>query len=456
MDRILALIEHYGYLVVFFGVMLESTGVPLPGETILLAAGVLVQRGHLDLGDTIAFGIAGAVVGDQIGYWVGREGGRPFVLRWGRYLFITPERLGRAEAFFERHGGKAVFLARFFSGLRVFGALVAGISRMRWATFLIYNALGGAVWATAVVLLGYFLGSSLSLVERWLGRATLVLAAVVAVAVGFYVAYRWASRNRERLVGWGEALLAYPPVARLRRRYDAQFRWLLRRLTPGQYLGLHLTVGLLVAGGSLWLFGGLVEDLITGDPIVRFDRVVDDYLHSHATPHLTTFFLIVTALGSTVAIVPLGVVVAALLAWRRLWTLLWTWIAAVAGSAILSWLLKGIFQRPRPHFAHPLVVETSYSFPSGHAMESFVAYGMVAYFAVLWLRSWEARVAAVCGAALVVVLIGFSRMYLGVHYFSDVVAGYAAGGVWLSALITGAETIRRGSEHGNKSKSPTS
>src|SRR5919112_1519465 len=199
MDRILSLIEHYGYLVVLFGVMLESTGVPLPGETILLAAGVLVQRGHLDLDDTIAFG--------------------------------------------------------------VFGALVAGISRMRWLTFLFYNALGGAVWATAVVLAGYFLGSSLGLVERWLGRATLVLALVVAVAVGFYLAYRWASRNRARLAGSGEAVLAYSSVARLLRRYDAQLRWLLRRLTPGQYLGLHLTVGLLAAAGGLWLFGGLVEDL---------------------------------------------------------------------------------------------------------------------------------------------------------------------------------------------------
>jgi membrane protein DedA with SNARE-associated domain/membrane-associated phospholipid phosphatase len=458
MDRILSLISQYGYLVVLFGVMLESTGVPLPGETILLAAGVMVQRGHLDLGYTIAFGIAGAVVGDQIGYWVGREGGRPFVLRWGRYLFITPERLGRAEAFFERHGGKAVFLARFFSGLRVFGALVAGTSRMRWVTFFLYNALGGAVWATAVVLVGYFLGSSLALVERWLGRATLLLAAVVALAVGFYLTYRWASRNRARLVGWGEALLAYPPVARLRRRYDAQFRWFLRRLTPGQYLGLHLTVGLLAAAGCLWLFGGLVEDLLTGDPLVRFDRVLDDYLHSHATPHLTTFFLIVTAFGSTVAVVLLGIAVAALLAWGRRWTLLWTWIVAVAGSAILNQLLKRIFQRPRPHFAHPLIVEGSYSFPSGHAMESFVAYGMLAYLAVvLWLRSWEARVAAVCGAALVVVLIGFSRMYLGVHYFSDVVAGYAAGGVWLSALITGAETMRRGSKQlRDVQKSPTS
>jgi len=443
MDRVLSLIEHYGYLVILFGVMLESTGVPLPGETILLASGVLVQRGHLDLGDAIVFGILGAVLGDQIGYWVGREGGRPFVLRWGRYLLITPEKLARAEAFFERHGGKAVFLARFFSGLRVFGALVAGISRMRWGTFLIYNALGGAVWATAVVLVGYFLGSSLALVERWLGRATLVLASLLAVGMAFYLAYRWATNNRSRLAGWREALLAYPPVARLRTRYEAQLRWLLRRLTPGQYLGLHLTVGLLAAAGGLWLFGGLAEDVLTGDPIVRFDWVVDDYLHAHATPPLTTFFLIVTAFGSIEAIVLLGVVVATFLAWGRRWVFLGTWIAAVAGSALLNHVLKGLFARPRPHFEHPLLVETSYSFPSGHAMESFIVYGMLAYFAVLTLRTWESRVGVVFGAALLVVLIGFSRMYGGVHYLSDVLAGYAAGGVWLSALITGAETIRR-------------
>jgi membrane protein DedA with SNARE-associated domain/membrane-associated phospholipid phosphatase len=443
MDRTLSLIEHYGYLVILFGVMLESTGVPLPGETILLASGVLVQRGHLDLGDAIVFGILGAVIGDQIGYWLGREGGRPFVLRWGRYVFITPQRLARAEAFFGRHGGKAVFMIRFFSGLRVFGALVAGISRMRWTTFILYNALGGAVWATAVVLLGYFLGSSIGLVERWLGRATLMLLAGLAVVVAFYLAYRWAAHNRQRMVEWGEALLAYPPVARLRTRYDVQLGWLLRRLTPGQYLGLHLTVGLLAAAGGLWLFGGIAEDVLTGDPIVHFDRALDAYLHAHATPPLTTFFLIVTALGSIEAMVLLGVVVATFLAWGRRWVFLGSWLAAVAGSAVLNRLLKGLFERPRPHFEHPLLVESSFSFPSGHAMESFVVYGMLAYFAVLAFRTWESRVAVVFGAALLVVLIGFSRMYLGVHYFSDVLAGYAAGGVWLSALVTGTETIRR-------------
>src|SRR5918997_4424647 len=190
-DQILSLIAQYGYLLVFLGVMLESVGIPLPGETILIAAGFIVQQGHFDLGDAIIFGILGAVVGDQIGYWAGRKGGRPFVLRWGRYVRITPERLARAEAFFAHHGGKAVFLARFVAGFRVFGALVAGISRMHWRSFAFYNALGGVVWATAGVLVGYFLGSSLGLVGRLLVRATLLLALVAGVALGFYLAYRW-------------------------------------------------------------------------------------------------------------------------------------------------------------------------------------------------------------------------------------------------------------------------
>src|ERR671938_447021 len=198
MDRILSLISHYGYLVVLFGVMLESTGIPLPGETILLAAGLLVQRGHLDLGDAIIFGILGAVVGDQIGYWVGREGGRPFVLRWGRYVLITPERLERAERFFARHGGKAVFLARFVAGLRVFGALVAGISHMHWRTFFFYNALGGATWATAAVLVGYLVGGSIDLVEQWVGRASILLAILLALAIVLYLAYRWVSTHPEQ------------------------------------------------------------------------------------------------------------------------------------------------------------------------------------------------------------------------------------------------------------------
>jgi membrane protein DedA with SNARE-associated domain len=104
------------------------------------------------------FGILGAIIGSQIGYWAGHKGGRAFVLKWGRYVKLTPERLERVEGFFVRNGGKAVFMGRFFSVSRVLGALVAGMSRMRFGRFLFYSVLSGMVWATAVVLVGYYLG----------------------------------------------------------------------------------------------------------------------------------------------------------------------------------------------------------------------------------------------------------------------------------------------------------
>jgi membrane protein DedA with SNARE-associated domain len=156
MDDFYPLIVHYGYLIIFIGVMLGTTGIPFPSAVILLTAGALVQQGHLELRDAIVFGILGAIIGNQIGYWVGHKGGRPFVLKWGRYVKLTPERLERVERFFLRHGGKAVFAARFFSVFRVLGALIAGISRMRWYTFFLYSVLGGMVWVAAVVVAGYF------------------------------------------------------------------------------------------------------------------------------------------------------------------------------------------------------------------------------------------------------------------------------------------------------------
>lgn len=194
-DDMLSLIERYGYLIVFLGVALEGVGIPLPGETVLITAGALVHRGSLTLWETMVMGSLGAVMGGQAGYLAGRFGGRPFVLRWGRYVFITPERLGRAERFFEQHGGRAVFLARFITGLRVFGALVAGISRMSWSKYTLYSVLGGVVWAAAAVSLGYFLWASIGLVEHWIGRISLLLAATVVLIVILRWSYRKATRT---------------------------------------------------------------------------------------------------------------------------------------------------------------------------------------------------------------------------------------------------------------------
>ena len=178
---------------------------------------------------------------------------------------------------------------------------------------------------------------------------------------------------------------------------------------------------------------------------MRFDQSTADVLHTYASEasKSTHFLQIVSILGSLEALALVGVLVSVALLVQRSWFTLSIWLAAVLGGEALNLLLKDLFARPRPHFGHPLVVETSYSFPSGQAMESLVVYGMLAYFSLLTLRSRRMRVVSVGGAVVLVILIGFSRVYLGAHYVSDVVGGFAAGGAWLSAIITAREAVRR-------------
>jgi membrane protein DedA with SNARE-associated domain len=185
-EPLAALLARYGYAVVFAGVFLENVGLPVPGETALLAAGFLAQRGTFSLPWVIGLGIAAAILGDNLGYWIGRLGGRRLAERHGRLVGLTPARLASLEAFFARHGPGTVFFARFLSGLRVFAAPVAGMSRLPWSRFLLYNAAGAIVWATAVGSVGYLFGRNWGLLEHWVGRVGLfglaVALALVALA----------------------------------------------------------------------------------------------------------------------------------------------------------------------------------------------------------------------------------------------------------------------------------
>jgi membrane protein DedA with SNARE-associated domain len=163
----------------------ESAGLPLPGETSVLASAVLASHGQLTLPLVIAVTAGAAIAGDNVGYLIGRRGGRRLLARPGRWQEQRRHLLTRGEAFFERHGGKAVFLARWAPGLRVTGAWLAGAGRMRWPRFLFWNALGGAAWATVIALAGYFLGKAASAVVGAAGLALLMLLAAIAAAALF-------------------------------------------------------------------------------------------------------------------------------------------------------------------------------------------------------------------------------------------------------------------------------
>lgn len=183
----------FGYPAVTLFIMIESTGIPFPGETMLLLSSFYAAIDHrLSIFLIIPFAALGAIVGDNLGYLVGRSGGRALVERYGRFVFLKPEHLDRAEKFFARHGDKTVFFGRFIAVLRAWAAFLAGVNHMKWRGFLVYNAAGGILWASIYGLLGYFAGRVLhdnfSAVEKlaktisW-GGAILIVAVVVAIII---------------------------------------------------------------------------------------------------------------------------------------------------------------------------------------------------------------------------------------------------------------------------------
>ncbi|HEY6046895.1 MAG TPA: DedA family protein [Pyrinomonadaceae bacterium] len=184
----LELIEHYmllyGYWAVFFGVMLENAGVPVPGETILLIAGYYASAGHFHLALVMLVAATGAIVGDNIGFAIGHHYGRATLLRFGRFVFLTPKRFQHIENYFDSHGNKTILVARFITGLRVFAALLAGASRMPWRIFFAYNVAGALLWSVVITLLGFLFGHSLPLLVKWVGwSGTILLITLIVVII---------------------------------------------------------------------------------------------------------------------------------------------------------------------------------------------------------------------------------------------------------------------------------
>jgi undecaprenyl-diphosphatase len=319
---------------------------------------------------------------------------------------------------------------------------------MPYPAFMLYNALGAVCWSAIFGALGFAFGSQLPLLEHYIGQASLAAALLLALVVGLVLAGRWLERNRARLVEgtqrvWQRAFAA-PVVGRLRLRYPRTWTFVAARFARGEYLGLHLTVGFVVSLAGLWLFGGVTEDVINHDPLTQFDVALLDWLHAHATPAGYAVFNAISFLGSPAALTVLAIAVGLLLGVRRQWIVLGGWIAAFTGGSLLNQVLKLVIQRPRPPYATAYLQHYSWSFPSGHAMLSLIGYGMLAYLlVVLWVHRRSLQIAIVLGATLLIAAIGLSRLYLGVHYFSDVVGGYAAGVLWLSTCISGLEVARR-------------
>lgn len=203
------LIGQYGYGGVALAVGIESIGIPFPGETTLIAAAIYAGTTHqLNIALVVAAAAVGAIIGDNIGFWIGRNLGYRFLLRYGGYVRITGPRIKLGQYMFRRHGGKVVFFGRFVAVLRALAAILAGINRMTWARFLVFNAAGGIVWATIYGVGAYLLGEQISRVLGPIGIALLVAALVLII-----VSFVFLRRHEKRLEEEAERALPGPLVS---------------------------------------------------------------------------------------------------------------------------------------------------------------------------------------------------------------------------------------------------
>lgn len=448
---------HWGYLAIFLVVALECQaffGLVMPGESLVLAGGFLAAQGLLNLGLLIFVVSVAAILGDSIGYELGRHLGRGWLLKQGGRFGLRQEQLDRVDGFFVRHGGKAVFGSHFLHLLRALMPFVAGANRMRYPRFLLFNAAGCVAWAIVFVLLGYGMGASWRVAAAWIGRAGEIVggAVVLAVAVGWL--WRWLVRHEADVRRRWQTMAERPRVAALRRRFAPQLGFLRARLSPRGYLGLHLTLGLVLLVGAFWLFGGIAQDVVAGDPLTVVDKQVADWFHARRTPGLTTTMQIVSGLASSAWVTGAGVVTAFALWRKQWWYRLLALVIVLPGGMLLNVLLKIAFHRRRPCFPDSFLIFHGYSFPSGHTMAGTLLYGALAALSVIALEAWRWRVGAVLGAFVMVVLVGFSRVYLGAHYLSDVLGAAAAGVAWLALSLTAVDTLRRSSGGGDRGTCP--
>lgn len=432
--HILALPAWVALLVIFLLPALESSafvGFIFPGETALILGGVLAFRGVVPLWAVLTAGILGAIIGDSVGYAVGR--------RWGRRLIhgsigrlINKKHLERGERYLAERGGKAVFVGRFTAALRVLIPGLAGMSRLRYRTFLAYNAAGGLCWATLCVLLGYLGGSSWQHVAHLASRIGFIGIGVIAVLVA--IAYLIKRAHWDRALRALDRLQHSRAVGWLTNRFPRTTSWVVGRFDARQPNGLALTFMVAIAVSSIWITLGLGQDVYAHEEFAIFDVRAQHWIVGHRVSWLTPILQVMTWYGSNAILAPVLIIGGLLLARQRR-----SWWPAVDIAVVYLWtmfmyaVVRVGLQRVRPPAADWLTQaagwltdDAGFSFPSGHAAQATAGFGILCILA--W-QGWSHRTKAIMGviAALLIVVVAFSRWYLGVDWLSDVLAGMTLG-----------------------------
>ena len=416
-------------------------GLVAPGETIVIAGGVIAGQGEIQLLPLIGLVWICAILGDTTSFYIGRRLGRGFLERHGGRVKITHERLEQVDGYFDRHGGKTILVGRFIGLVRALAPFIAGSSGLSYGRFIPYSIIGTGLWSTAFCVLGYIFWRSFDQVAHIAGQAVFGFGVTVALIAGIVVAYKrrreiraWALAHEDHPVGrvlFGLGRPVYRRVVRpVTNAVAPHVRFLWNRVTPGE-LGLGLSTAVAVAGAGIFVFVTyLVELSETLNPTPLDTELLDlsDMLNTQVAVDVAK---VVSGLGGLATVGALVGVTAVLLAIRRRVPELIVLLVGMGLIYAAVHIAKAAVDRPRP--AAPLIDTASSSFPSGHAA---YATAWIAVALVLTRRlGLTGHVAVVTGAVAIATAVGLSRIYLRAHYWSDVAAGWGIG-VGIFGLLT--------------------
>jgi membrane protein DedA with SNARE-associated domain/membrane-associated phospholipid phosphatase len=420
---------HWTYLLVGGAAFLETgagVGLVAPGESVVLLGGAVAGQGAISIYLLIAITWFCCWAGDTVSFFIGRRLGRGFLMRHGSRVGITRERFERVEGYFKRHGGKTILIGRFIGLVRALAPFTAGSSGMRYRAFVPYSILGTGLWATAFCLVGYFASRSLDKAAKLIGRGTFLFACTVAVVAAIVIAARFLRlpENRRRLVAGMEGRPVLRQLVAIGRWFAPEARFLWNRVTPGG-LGLELTTLLAVLSIGLFVLVAYTA-VVTGDPgPTSGDQTAINVVADIRTAWLTDLAKVVTQLGAAYVTLPIAAVAAAVLASRGRWPEFWVLVAGMTIVVLVAADIKGLVDRPRP--GGGLVHAGGSSFPSAHAAYSTLYVWLVFTVTTRLRPGWAGGTVLVTSGLVITATVGLTRVYLGVHYLSDVLAGWALG-----------------------------
>lgn len=439
----------WALVLVFIIVTLESSaflGLLVPGETAVILTGALAAARILNLWSSYAVVITAATLGDVIGYLLGRYYGEAMLGRWSFARRHYGKHHARLEAYFQRWGAMTVIVGRFVAVGRAFAPFTAGLSKMEAGRFLPMAAIGGVLWGGGLVSLGYLFAENWRTFEHWLGRIGGGITGLLALTMAMLLLWRWLVRKETRLEFAWEKVIARPAARRFTFILARLGEFVRARFSPTGYLGLHLSLGLLVVAILAWAFGAVAQAIFTQRPLVIVDQQVAFFIDGLRNPRLDSLMAVLFFLGGVpwllwmTAAIELGLAISGRM------------IVAVAlalslgGAYALGFGLETIFSALQPRVPAEKIVHGFAGFPDVSLVGATAAYTMLCFFGLLAVRSWRWRTLEVVGLAYLLMLIGLGALYHRAP-LSSVLASYALGGCWVTICATGFQTWRRWDAH---------